>query len=148
MEEFQDIYLEVTEDGYYDIVIENGDIKLDSSLDSTVITKIGTDSRVSEKIMSNPMSRGGWIGNLYFDNTNNEFTSQTWVAMLKRDVKSELIKSVKNSLNSLTIDGSIKNVDINIINKGNGEYECYASYYINNIPTNKSFIIWSETRWQ
>lgn len=110
---FVDIKLEFDEaKGYYDIVIENGDIAVDNSYKSTIILALGTDARASNDEISSVEKQRGAIADLYTPHANG---SKLWLleqARLDTSSKNRAVDYAFNALKYLKEDVLLKNINV------------------------------------
>ena len=127
-----DIKLEYDEKkGYYDIIVENGDIVVDNSYKTTIVLALGTDARASSEEISQVDKQRGSIIDLYTKNSNG---SKLWLleqARLDTNSKNKAVDYAFNALQylkeevllksisvtgNLTADGVVLNIELQALN--------------------------------
>jgi len=110
---FIDLKLEFNENkGYYDILIENGDIVVDNSYKTTLILSLGTDARANTEEINSIDKQRGSITDLY---TSQENGSKLWLleqSRLDTSSKNRAVDYALNALKYLNDNGLLKNINV------------------------------------
>lgn len=114
MADFVDLYLEVYDDkDYYDIDIENGDVKKITGLDTSIIVSVLSNQRASPSEVPYSLNRNGWWGNLFLDYENGSKIWLLFQAPITDNNRNLLNDYVNKSLNWLKDDGFIESFTVN-----------------------------------
>lgn len=134
---FFDIKLILNSDNHYDFNFEsNGELSFDKSLDSTIISRILTNSK--------------WVGNLFLEDDDEFFKlkptdidpNNNTLSNINNNIKYAIQDLIDNNyLENVGIDSEVDKDDISLLNIN-------IDYKVNGISKNLSFKIWSNSQWQ
>lgn len=79
MSRYTDLWIEQDDEGVFDFVVENGDLKTTDGLDSAVVVSLFSDRRAYREEVADPMKRRGWIGDLVSDVASDRHGSGLWL---------------------------------------------------------------------
>ncbi len=120
----QDVLIEMTAEGYFDLVIDSSkrDFSSVSGVETIFPVALFTDARAASSEEADPTKRRGWVGNILTHDSGFELGSKLW--LLRQDrLAPELINStrrvVKNAINShVIIPGIADRADIKVTKDG------------------------------
>jgi phage gp46-like protein len=145
----QDVKLAINDQGYYDLVIENGSIAGVEGLDTAILVSIYTDARAPASTVSDPLMRRGWVGNILNVNLERELGSILWIADTSRVDQNTLNyfnRETKACLKWMLDDGIVKNIIINseIVDSKNIKVNI-SLIKLNQTEADKYSILWKNT---
>lgn len=91
---FVDIAMDKTEQGYFDMVFENGVIETINSFETALNMSIFGERRASESEVSIPQFRRGWYGNSLLGFENFEMGSKLWLLGQARATQNTLNNAI------------------------------------------------------
>lgn len=149
---FVDLAFVMTEEGYFDLAIEDGDFVTTDGFDTALLMSIFCHKRASASEVGFPQNRRGWWGNeaLGFDNYN--IGSKLWLLEQARNNKETLNDAKTYTEDSLTwfltdrfLDNTVVTTEYKKIN-GESVLEIHASLIrFQNSVAEKGFRIWQNT---
>lgn len=150
MSKFTDLYVERDEDGIYDLVIEDGDLKKTAGMDSAIFISLFTDRRANPDEVADPMKRRGWCGTENTPDQQGNVGSGIWLYEQRRLTKgvSEGVRmEAYQCLNWLVFDDLAKtiNVEIKPIPEDRSTKLNIAITASNGGVTNTGFQLWDGT---
>jgi len=108
-----DLALEKNEDGVYDFVIENGELKLVNSFDTAIVMSVLIESRADESEVPVNFLRRGWWGTLFPRITGFVLGSKFWLLFQARateDTKNKGVSFLQDGLQWFIDQGLLQNV--------------------------------------
>ncbi len=93
----QDVLIEMTDEGYFDLVIDNSkrDFASVSGVETIIPVALFTDARAASSEVSDPTKRRGWVGNILTIDRGFELGSKLWLFKQER-LTPEVINSIKS----------------------------------------------------
>lgn len=120
MADFVDFYLDIYGgNDYYDIDIEDGDVKKIKGLDTSIIISVLSNQRASASEVPYSLNRNGWWGNLFLDYENGSKVWLLFQATATENNRNLLNDYVTKSLNWLKDDGFIESFSVDTTSSGN-----------------------------
>lgn len=109
----QDVFLKQYDNGFFDIVVEDGNIVGTNGLDSAVYVSVGTDARAEPSQVQSPGRRRGWMGELLESNRDQFAASLLWTleqARLTQNTINIAESFIVESMQLLTDQGAARNI--------------------------------------
>lgn len=103
------------QDGYFDIVIEDGDFANEDGFDTAVWVSLFTDARATVSQVLLPERRRGWIGNIVSEVPERELGGYLWLVEQRRltqDTLNEMIDYSRKALNYLIEDNIALKIEV------------------------------------
>lgn len=109
--------------GYYDFDWEDdGDFILEDGFDTQILMSFFGRRRADKSEISNPMYRGGWLGNKYYNEDGFENGSKIWVHTDQGRITNAALNDTRdagqNGLNWMVDDDLLSSVETSIASMG------------------------------
>jgi phage gp46-like protein len=143
-----DLRMQLTDQGYYDLVISNGTFETISGFESAILMSLLAERRADNSEISQPQKRRGWIGNEMNDLVNSEIGSKLWLlaqARLTQDSVNKAVDFARLGLQWFIDDGYSERIDITGQIKNNSIILTIIFINENDIITKIGFDIWRQT---
>lgn len=111
----QDLKHRINENGLFEISSQGGDFDTVDGFETAILVSLFTNSRRDESDISNPLARGGWIGNWRTAKKQRELGGLCWTVEHERltaNVLNIAREYAKNALNWMIEDGLCRNVEV------------------------------------
>lgn len=79
MTRYTDLAYEQDENGIFDFIIEDGDLRVTDGLESALVVSLFSDRRADESEVGDPRKRRGWIGDLTSEVPQDRHGSGVWL---------------------------------------------------------------------
>jgi phage gp46-like protein len=143
-----DLRMQLTDQGYYDLVISNGTFETISGFESAILMSLLPERRADSSEISQPQKRRGWIGNEMNDLVNSEIGSKLWLlaqARLTQDSVNKAVDFARLGLQWFIDDGYTERIDVTGQIKNNSIILTIIFINENDIITKIGFDIWRQT---
>lgn len=113
-----DIAIEFNENLFFDLIIENGDLKTDDGLETAVLISLFTDSRPDETTINLPNGDDdlrGWWGDEFLDDALDKTGGEVWLYLRGKITEQNLInlrQAAVDSLSWMIEDNVASSVDV------------------------------------
>lgn len=108
----QDLKIQQTEYGYFDLVLGENDLETVDGLETSVATLLFTDARAESYQVADPVKRRGWVGNIL---RNSDLGGMLWLMQQTRndqETRNNIVEWAKNSLQPLFQDDSVSDITV------------------------------------
>ena len=105
----------MNENGLFEIAQKGGDFDTVDGLETAILVSLFTNSRRDESDISNPLNRGGWIGNWRTSKRPRELGGLCWTVeheRLTREVLNIARENAQNALAWMIDDGLCRNIEV------------------------------------
>lgn len=105
----------MNENGLFEIAKKGGDFDTVDGFETAILVSLFTNARRDESDISNPLNRGGWIGNWRTAKRPRELGGLCWTVeheRLTREVLNIARENAKNALAWMIDDGLCRNVEV------------------------------------
>lgn len=119
-----DIAIEFNEELFFDMVLENGDLKVDDGLETSILISLFTDQKPDDTIIDLPSGEDdlrGWWGDEFLDDPLDSTGGLMWLFLRGKVTNqnlNDLKKAALDSLSWMIDDGVASSVDFFIIQDG------------------------------
>jgi len=149
MEDQVDIALILGEDTIYDIDFDStGEFETTAGLDTSLNMSFYAEARADESEISDPIKRGGWVGNELSDTPNFEYGSKNWLLYQAKKTQNTLNYSETYNYQAfrwLITDGFADQVLVNSEFTANGIAVNIDLFVNNEIQQSVEFDLWLNT---
>ena len=111
----QDLRQRMNENGLFEIAVKNGDFDTVNGFETAILVSLYTDARRTEADVSDPLTRGGWIGNWRTAKEPRELGGLCWTVeheRLTQNVLNLAREYATRSLEWMVKDGVCRNVEV------------------------------------
>lgn len=118
MSKFVDLAYARDDEGVYDLVLDNGDLKVTDGLETAIFVSLFSDRRAYLDEVSDPLRRRGWIGDLVSDEPGDRHGSGLWLYEQHRltdAVASGVRSEASQALTWMIDEGLVTFVDANVV---------------------------------
>lgn len=143
-----DLKMTLTDKGYYDLSIKDGDFETISGFESAILMSLLAERRADNSEISQPQKRRGWIGNEMNDIVNFEIGSKLWLlaqARLTQDSVNKAVDFARTALQWFIDDGYSERIDVSGEIKNNSIILIIIFLNENDIIAKVGFDIWRQT---
>ena len=143
-----DLRMTLTNEGYYDFSISDGDLETVSGFESAILMSLLAERRASSSEISQPQKRRGWIGNEMNDFVNFEIGAKIWLlsqARLTQDTMNKSVDFTRDGLQWFIDDNYSERIDVSGAIRNNSIILAIIFYNKNDIIARVGFDIWRQT---
>ena len=138
-----DIAIEFSEHGGQFVITEDGDLKTDQGLETSIGISLLTDRRAApeDELPAGETDRRGWLGDS-LSPADSKIGSKIWLRMREkqhREVMHKIREDAQAALAWLLQDKVVSRLSVQVINPRPGWWEMLAQYYEPNAKEAKNF---------